>query len=62
MRSARGALRALPAPLRPVAAHPRGKEGRVVYDLQGDFGCDPAALRKRFGFYFEAFPEVRPEV
>lgn len=45
-----------------VAAHPRGKEGRIVYDLRGDFGCDPAALRERFRFYFEAFPEVRPEV
>ena len=41
-------------------AHPRGKEGRLVYDLRGDFGLDPAVLRKRFDFYFERFP-VRPE-
>jgi hypothetical protein len=41
-------------------AHPRGKEGRLVYDLRGDFGLDPEALRKRFDFYFERFP-VRPE-
>ena len=40
--------------------HPRGKEGRVVYDLRGDFGVDPAELRARFGFYFDRFP-VRVE-
>ena len=43
-----------------LGAHPRGKEGRLVYDLRGDFGLDPAALRERFDFYFERFP-VRPE-
>ena len=43
-----------------LAAHPRGKEGRLVYDLRGDFGIDPDALRKRFDFYFERFP-IRPE-
>jgi hypothetical protein len=36
--------------------NPRGKHGRLVYDLQGDFGVDPEALRKRFDFYFERFP------
>lgn len=40
--------------------HPRGKFGQVIYDLKGDFGVDPADLRKRFDFYFERFP-VRPE-
>jgi hypothetical protein len=44
-----------------LAEHPRGKEGQVVYDLRGDFGVDPAALRERFRFYFDRFP-VRPEV
>lgn len=44
-----------------LADHPRGKEGRMVYDLPGDFGVDLAALRARFAFYFERFP-VRPEV
>jgi hypothetical protein len=39
-----------------MAAHPRGKHGRVVYDLTGDFGVDPEALRRRFAFYFERFP------
>lgn len=44
-----------------LADHPRGKEGRVLYDLPNDFGVDLAALRARFAFYFERFP-VRPEV
>jgi hypothetical protein len=38
-----------------LEAHPRGKHGRVIYDLKADFGVDPAALRKRFDFYFERF-------
>ncbi len=45
-----------------VAGNPRGKDGRVVYDLRGDFGLDPADLYDRYAFYFEAFPQVRPEV
>ena len=36
--------------------HPRGKHGRIVYDLVGDFGVDPDALRSRFDFYYERFP------
>ncbi len=36
--------------------HPRGKEGRVIYDLKRDFGTDPDSLRRRFQFYFDAFP------
>jgi len=32
--------------------------GRVQYDLKGQFGVDPDALRERFGFYFKAFPEA----
>ena len=39
-----------------VAEHPRGKHGRIAYDLQGDFGIDPEQLRRRFDFYFERFP------
>ena len=38
-----------------VEAHPRGRDGRVVYDLKGDFGVDPGALRERFRFYFDHF-------
>jgi hypothetical protein len=43
-----------------LTANPRGKHGRVVYDLAGDFGVDVAALRERFAFYYERFG-VRPE-
>ena len=44
-----------------VAAHPRGKEGRVVYDLEGDFGVTAAELRDPFGEYLDGFP-IRIEV
>lgn len=36
-------------------ANPRGKHGRVVYDLAGDFGLDPAALHERYAFYTDRF-------
>lgn len=42
-----------------LQAHPRGKEGRIVYDLEGDFGISQEALRERFQFYFERFPDAR---
>jgi len=45
-----------------LAGNPRGKEGRVIYDLRGDFGLEPADLHERFAFYYEAFPQVRTEV
>ena len=45
-----------------LAGNPRGKDGRVVYDLRNDFGVDPADLHERFAFYYEAFPQVRAEV
>jgi hypothetical protein len=38
-----------------LAAHPRGKGGRVRYDLEGQFGTRPEALRERFTFYLERF-------
>jgi hypothetical protein len=44
-----------------LAAHPRGRQGRVVYDMARDFGIEPARLRERFRFYFDAFPAVRAE-
>jgi hypothetical protein len=37
-------------------AHPRGKDGRLEYDLQQGFGVRPEDLRARFAFYFERFP------
>lgn len=43
-------------------AHPRGKDGQVVYDVRQDFGADPTELRKAFDFYFEAFPGVKVQV
>jgi hypothetical protein len=42
-----------------MEAHPRGKEGRVIYDLEGDFGISPEKLRERFAFYFDRFPDAR---
>jgi hypothetical protein len=38
-----------------MADNPRGKWGRVIYDLRTDFGIEPAELRRRFGFYFDRF-------
>jgi hypothetical protein len=40
--------------------NPRGKHGRIHYDLQRHFGISPDQLRERFGFYFNRF-DVRPE-
>lgn len=42
--------------------NPRAKHGQVVYDLRADFRIDPAAIRKRFDFYYDRFPNVRIEV
>jgi hypothetical protein len=36
--------------------NPRGKYGRVAYDLKQDFGLDRDTLRQRFGFYYDKFP------
>lgn len=45
-----------------LAGNPRGKEGRVAYDLRGDFGLEPDDLYERFAFYLDAFPQIRREV
>jgi hypothetical protein len=45
-----------------LAGNPRNKEGRVLYDLRGDFGLDPDDLYDRFAFYFDAFPQITREV
>jgi len=42
-------------------AHPRGKEGRVVYDLRRHFDTTPAEVRSRFSDYLDRF-DVRIEV
>jgi len=44
-----------------MQANPRGKHGRVLYDLRGDFGIDPAALRERFDFYLQRFAVERED-
>lgn len=36
--------------------NPRNKHGKVLYDLEGDFGVDVKALRERFAFYYERYP------
>ena len=46
-----------------MASHERGKHGRVVYDLEGDFRLDADELRRRFAFYTDEFdipPEAKP--
>lgn len=46
-----------PAALMAMRAHRwRASAGRVAYDLSGDFGRDPGALRERFTFYLQRFP------
>ncbi|OBF89085.1 hypothetical protein A5790_21300 [Mycobacterium sp. 852002-51152_SCH6134967] len=40
--------------------NPRGKHGRLRYDLRRHFGRSPEDVRTRFGFYFDRF-DVREE-
>jgi hypothetical protein len=42
-------------------ANPRGKHGRVVYDLAGDFGVTAEELHPRFEFYRERFGVVKEQ-
>ncbi len=44
-----------------MANHPRGRDGRVVYDLEGNFKLNIGELRERFSFYTDRFP-VKHEV
>lgn len=44
-----------------IQAHPRGKDGQVVYDLRGDFDVEPGELRAGFDFYLDRF-DIRKEV
>lgn len=44
-----------------LAHNPRHAQGRVIYDLEGVFDVDIAALRDRFAFYYDRFP-VRQEM
>jgi len=36
-------------------SHSRDRHGQLEYDLPGDFGLDPAELRRRFAFYMDRF-------
>ena len=45
-----------------LAGNPRGEQGRVIYDLRADFELEPDDLYERFGFYFDAFPQITREV
>jgi hypothetical protein len=40
-----------------LADNPQGKHGRHSYDLP-TFGLDEPALRERFGFYYQRYPEA----
>jgi len=42
-----------------LAVHPNDKHGKMVYDLQRQFGIDPAQLSQRFDFYYDRFPAKR---
>lgn len=42
-----------------IESHPRGKYGQIVYNLERDFGVAPDELRRRFDFYYEAYPFLR---
>jgi hypothetical protein len=44
-----------------MSGHERGAKGQYVFDLQGDFGLDPAAVRERYREYTATVP-VRIEV
>jgi hypothetical protein len=44
-----------------MAHHQRGRAGRVVYDLAGDFNLNIGELREQYRFYTDLFP-VRHEV
>lgn len=39
--------------------NPRHAQGRILYDLEGVFSVDIAALRERFAFYYNRFPVIQ---
>ena len=44
-----------------IQEHPRGRHGKVVYDLEGDFGIARDEARALFAPYLERFSGVREE-
>ncbi len=43
-----------------LSGNPRGKHGRIAYDLERHFDRSPDEIRSLFDFYFDKF-DVRPE-
>ncbi len=43
-----------------IADHPRGRHGKILYDLKTDFGIDLRDVHQDFARYMKAFP-VQPE-
>jgi len=39
-----------------LAKHARGRNGKILYDLERDFGMSPARVREKFKYYQRAFP------
>ena len=44
-----------------IETHPRGRHGKIVYDLEGDFGISRDEMYDYFGNYMDAFPIQREE-
>ena len=44
-----------------IAAHPRGRHGKILYDLEGNFGIERESMYAAFEDYLRVFP-VRREV
>jgi len=42
-----------------IETHPRGRHGRMIYDLKGDFGIDPEGVYDSFEAYMRVFPVER---
>ncbi len=39
-----------------IKDHPRGKHGRVIYNLKENFGVSAEEIRERFEFYYREYP------
>jgi hypothetical protein len=44
-----------------IDEHPRGRHGKILYDLMQDFGIERESVYDVFANYLEAFPNVRRE-
>jgi len=42
-----------------IVDHPRGRHGKILYDLEADFGIDRESLYQVFDDYIQAFPVQR---